>query len=83
MEKILVNVFVPILGVSYDIFIPIQSQLYEITELVKRAVFELSEGRFIASQDTVLSLRSSGEIFDINSTIFELEIKNGTKLMLI
>lgn len=83
MNKVLVNVFIPILNKSFDIFIPAQSQVYEVTDLIKRAVTELSEGQFMSSRDTVLASRMTGEIFDINSTVFELGIENGTKLMLI
>ena len=83
MNKIIVNVYVPVLNISYDIFVPLQAQLYEVTELIKKAVTELSEGRFIPMRDTTISLRASGKILDINSTIQELGIGNGTKLMLI
>ena len=83
MNKVLVNVYIPILNQSYDIFIPVQSQLFEVTELIKKAVCELSEGQFIPSRDTVLALKATGRIPDVNSTVFELSIGNGTKLMLI
>lgn len=83
MNKVIVNVYVPILNISYDIFIPVQLQLFEVTELIKKAVFELSEGRFMPTPDTAIAIRASGEILDINSTVFELGIGNGTKLMLI
>lgn len=83
MSKVIVNVYVPILSRSYDIFIPTQSQIFQITELVKRAVYELSEGQFMPTRETMLTLKNSGEILDINRTVFELGIGNGTKLMLI
>lgn len=83
MNKVLVNVYIPILNRAYDIFIPLQSQIFEITELIKRAVTELSEGQFMPSNDTVLARKATGEILDVNSTVFESEIGNGTKLMLI
>ena len=83
MNKVLVNVYIPILNKAYDIFIPTQSQLFEVTELIKKAVFELSEGQFIPSPDTVIARKGNGEILDINSTVFELAIGHGTKLMLI
>jgi len=83
MNKVLINVYIPILNKSYDIFIPTQSQLFEVIELIKRAVSELSEGQFVPSRDTVLARKATGEILDINSTVFELAIGNGTKLMLI
>ena len=83
MNKVLVNVYVPLLNTSYDVFIPVQAQLFEVTELLKKAMFELSEGQFIPAQDTVIARRATGEIFDINATVFELNIGNGEKLMLI
>lgn len=83
MNKVIVNVYVPILNCSYDIFIPTGSQLFEVLELIKRAVSELSEGRFMPTENTTLSLRSSGEILNVNATVSELGIENGAKLMLI
>ena len=35
------------------------------------------------SSDTVLAYKVTGEILDVNSTVFELAIGNGTKLILI
>jgi hypothetical protein len=83
MNKILVNIYIPILNESYDIFIPAQSQLFVVTELIKRAVSELSGGQFMPAADTVLARKTTGEILDGNRTVFELAIGNGTKLMLI
>lgn len=83
MNKVLVNVYIPILNKDYDIFIPTQIQLFEVIALIKRAVSELSEGQFVPSHDTVLALKATGEILDINSTVYELNVENGTKLMLI
>ena len=83
MNKVLVNVYIPILNKAYDIFIPLQSQIFEVTELIKHAVMELSEGQFMPSRDTVLACKTTGEILDINSTVFEMGIGNGAKLMLI
>lgn len=83
MSKVIVNVYVPLLNRSYDIFIPTQSQVFQVTELIKKAVYELSEGQFMPSRETVLSMKNSGEILDINSAVFEAGIGNGTKLMLI
>lgn len=82
-NKILINVYVPVLNSAYDFLIPVQLQVFEVTELIKRAVAELSEGRFIPSYDTALAFRETGTVCDINDIVFESEIKNGTKLMLV
>lgn len=83
MNKVLVNVYVPILNKSYDMFIPAQSQLFEVNELVKKAISELSEGQFMPNRDTMIARKATGEILDVNATVFELGIQNGAKLMLV
>lgn len=83
MDKLLVNVYVPILNSSYDMFIPREASLGETLELMKKAVAELSDGLFFPEKNTVICRRESGEILNINLSVFELEIHNGSKLMLI
>ena len=83
MGKVLVNIYIPVISAEYDVLIPIQSQIFEVTELIIKAIYELSEKRFIPTEDTVLSYRENGEIIDTNSTVYDLGISNGVKLMLI
>ena len=83
MDKSLIEIYVPILFASYDVFIPKDVQMYNVLELVKKAVTDLSEGRFVPNANTVLCFRDSGKIVDINKSANELEIKNGSELMLI
>lgn len=83
MEKVLVEIFVPVLDRSFDVFIPLQSPMYEVLELIKKAVAEMSDGRFIANQNTTICHREDGSILNINLSVYELEIRNGSKLMLI
>ena len=83
MEKVLVEIFVPVLNRSFDVFIPLQSPMYEVLELIKKAISEMSDGRFIANQNTTICHREDGSILNINLSVYELEIRNGSKLMLI
>lgn len=83
MDKILVNVYVPILGTSYDIFIPPVSKIYEVTVLISKAVSELSEGLFIPDAKTTLCIRETGNIINVNLSAYEAGFLNGTKLILI
>lgn len=83
MEKVLVEVFVPVLDCSYDIFIPLRSPMSEVLDLIKKAVNELSTGRFKANENTAICNRKDGTIININLSVYELGIKNGSKLMLI
>ena len=83
MDKALVNVYVPVIGKSYDMFIPLCSQMYEVLELIKTAITKMSYENFISSTDNIICNRDNGEIFDINLSVYELGIRNGSQLMLI
>lgn len=83
MDKVLIQVFVPVLDRSFDMFVPLRSPMHEVLELIKRAVEELSEGSFRADENTALCRREDGALININQSVFELDIQNGSKLMLI
>lgn len=83
MEKVLVEVFVPVIGTAYDVFIPLKSSMAEVAQLLKKAVTDLSNGHFVATEETSVCYRENGTIININMTVYELGIRNGTKLMLI
>ncbi len=83
MDKVLIEVFVPALDRTYDLFIPAHPPLHRVLELIKKAVADLSDGRFVANEGTALCRREDGEILDINISVYELGIQNGSKLMLI
>ncbi|NMB34509.1 MAG: methyltransferase [Clostridium sp.] len=83
MERILVEVFLPSSNTSYDIFISPESVLSEVLSLISSALSSLAQGEFRASNDTILCDADSGKIFDINTSVAELGIKNGSRLMLI
>ncbi len=83
MDKALIELFVPVLDRSFDIFIPLHSPMYEVLELIKKAVREMSDGRFISNDNTAICYREDGTVININMSVYELGIQNGSKLMLI
>ncbi|WP_338470826.1 methyltransferase [Niallia sp. XMNu-256] len=83
MDKILVEVFVPVLEKTYDVFIPLTAKFYEIEGLLAKAITELTNGYFAASEDCLICSRESGVVLDINKSARELGLQNGSKLMLI
>ena len=83
MKKVLVEVFVPVIDAKYDVFIPSASKMSEVLQLLKKAVTDLSGGRFMATDETAICYRENGCIININMTVYELGIHNGSKLMLI
>lgn len=83
MDKVLVEIFVPAENKRYDTYLPRASRISEITLLVSAAFSDLSKGKFIPGGDAVLCDAATGNILDINLSVAELGIKNGSKLMLI
>lgn len=83
MDKVLVEIFVPVLGCSYDVFIPLRSPMSEVLELIKKAISEISDGRFKPNENTAICNRKDGTIINVNLSVYELGIRNGSKLMLI
>lgn len=83
MDKVLVEIYVPALDFSFDVFIPLRSPMYEVLDLIKKAVVEMSDKRFVADENTAVCHREDGTIINVNMSVFELGIHNGSKLMLI
>jgi len=82
MNEILIELYVPALGKSYDIFIPTAANIFEISSLVTAAVEKLADGLFL-SGGAVLCGREDGRPLDINATPAELKLRNGSQLLLI
>ncbi|MDR0381654.1 MAG: EsaB/YukD family protein [Oscillospiraceae bacterium] len=83
MNKLLIEVYLPAAGRSFDVFIPSGLPLREVTALVSKALSELSEGLFVANESTVLCDRRTGDILDARMTAEEAGLYNGAGLMLI
>lgn len=83
MNKIMVEIFVPIAEKKYDILLPTNIDLYTALNLIGKAITDISEGLFIMDTQTVLCSKEDGVILDINLSVYESGIKNGSKLILI
>lgn len=83
MDKILVEIFLPAANKSFEIYIPLDIKIHELTFLLEKTVSELSNGLFISNDDSVICERSTGNILNVNMSVKELDLKNGSKLMLL
>ena len=83
MNKVLVKLFVPIIGKEYDIWMPINKKIYKITNLLIKSVNELCGGYYTPSKTTMLYEKSTGKQYDMNLNAKENNIKNGAEIILI
>ena len=83
MDKILVELYVPIIEQKYEIWIPASKRIYNVIGLLAKAVNELSGGYYKPSKLPDLYDKITGKPYDINLSIKETTIRNGTELILI
>mgnify|MGYP003242588401 FL=1 len=80
MSRVLVKLYVPIIEEKYDIWLP---TIYNIIISLTKAVNELSMGYYTPIKSPMLYNKLSSTPYDVNITVKESDIRNGTELILI
>lgn len=83
MNKILVEIYVPALMKTFEAYIPIRSKVYDVLQLIESAVRELSDGSFQPDANVLLCERNTGIIYNINMSVEQIGLANGSQLMLV
>ena len=83
MNKILVEIYIPASEKTYDLFIPSHLMMYDVLKMLCKMATEMCDGLFVSDENTIICNRADGSILNINLSVKELELKNGSKLMLI
>ena len=82
-NKLLVTVIVPLLEEKYEVFIPIGKRVSEIIKLLEKALKEMTNGYYPNKEDSVIIDAESGSVFDVNITVKETKMINGSKIILL
>ena len=82
MNKVYVILFVPQIGEKYELFLPISKKIGTVVKLLTKSVNEISDGSF-PIKDSLLYDKETGKIYDLNVTVKESNIKNGSELILV
>ena len=83
MSKVLVEIYLPAARNSFDVYLPLEERLSTVLPVISNLLEDLSQGNFKATAQTLLCNRETGIIYNINLSIYELQLLNGSKLMLI
>ena len=83
MNKILVKLYVPTIGEEYDIWIPLNKRIYNVIKLLIKAVNEFSGGYYKPSSMPLLYDRLTAKPYELDKSIIETNIRNGSGLILI
>ena len=83
MSKVLVKLYVPALEAKYDMWIPLDINIDRVTKLLIDSINEINDGIYRPVEFPMLYNKSSGKIFNINLSVEENNIVNGSELILI
>lgn len=82
-NKILIELEIPLIEAKYDLFIPINKKLGTIKKLIEEALVELSNSAYVIKDDTNFYSKETGMLYDINKTVRDTDLKNGSRIILI
>ncbi|MCM1217690.1 MAG: hypothetical protein NC548_24625 [Lachnospiraceae bacterium] len=83
MNKVMVEINIPVTGSCYDILLPKTLSVAQATSLLAGFFTGMTGGAYIPDEGTVLCSMEDGRIYNVNSSVEDLHLKNGSKLMLI
>lgn len=82
-NKILIELEIPLLEKKYDLFIPINKKIGTIKKLIEDSLQELTDSDYEIREDTNFYSKDTGDIYDVNKTVKDTDLKNGSRIILI
>lgn len=82
-NKVIVQLCIPVTGASYDILLPRTLSVSQATHLIAGFFAGMTGGAYMPDEESVLCSMEDGKIYNVNSSVEDLHLKNGSKLMLI
>ncbi len=82
-NKILIELEIPLIEKKYDLFIPINKKIGTIKHLIENALVDLTDNAYVPRDDSNFYSKETGQIFDINKTVRDTELRNGSRIILI
>ena len=82
-NKILIELEIPLIEKKYDLFIPINKKIGTIKNLIEQGLVELTDSAYVPKEESNLYSKDTGDIYDINKTVRDTDLKNGSRIILI
>lgn len=82
-NKILILVEIPFIEKKYDMFIPTNKKIGTIKKQIEEALIELTDNAYVPSNETNFYSKDTGIIYDVNKTVRDTDLKNGSRIILI
>ena len=82
-NKILIELEIPLIEKRYDLFIPINKKVGTVKNLIENELVELTDSAYVPKDDSNFYSKETGEIFDVNKTVRDTNLRNGSRIILI
>ncbi len=82
-NKILIELFIPLIEKDYDIYIPINKKIGTVKKFIEEGLVELTDHAYTIKEDTNFYSKETGSVYDVNKTVRETDLKNGSRVILI
>ncbi len=82
-NKILVELEIPIIERNFDLNIPVNKKVGTVKRLIEEELVELTEHAYVISEATNFYSKDTGDIYDVNKTVRDTDLKNGSRIILI
>ena len=82
-NKVLIELYIPLIEKSYDLYIPINKKIGTVKKLIEEGLIELTDNAYKKSEDANLFSKETGKIYNVNDTVRDTDLKNGSKIILI
>ncbi len=82
-NKILIELYIPLIEKNYDIYIPVNKKVGTIKELIEKALVEITDNAYIIKDSSNFYSKETGQIYDVNQTVRDTDIVNGSRIILV
>lgn len=82
-NKILIELDIPLIEKSYDLYIPINKKIGTIKKLLEESLIELTDNAYVIKESTNFYSKETGQVYDVNKSVRETDLKNGSRIILI
>ena len=82
-NKILIELYIPLIEKNYDLYIPINKKIGTIKKLIEEGLIDLADHDYIIKEGSNFYSKETGEVYDVNKSVRETDLKNGSRIVLI
>ncbi|MBO5375508.1 MAG: hypothetical protein J6A52_01495 [Bacilli bacterium] len=82
-NKILVKIYSPELGESYDVFIPVNEYISVVSKLVASVISKITGVETFVNKKYLFMNKKTLQVYDNKAIVRDTDIKNSTELVLL